>query len=80
LLTLPEELEGSRTVDQEWEVWSILIHAIFETSFCDLFGTEVGFKNDIGSRGSKLLKNVCNLTHTVELSLKICGGQKLCIT
>jgi len=36
LLTLPEELEGSRTVDQEREVWSIFIYAFFETSFCDL--------------------------------------------
>ena len=71
MLTLPEELEGSRTVDQEGEVWSIFIHAIFETSFCDLFGKELGFKNEIGSRGSKLLKNVGNLTQTIELSLKI---------
>jgi len=68
LLTLPEELEGSRTVDKEGEVWSIFIHAIFGTSFCDLFGTEVSFKNEIGSRGNKLLKNVCNLMHTIELS------------
>jgi hypothetical protein len=76
----PEELEGSRTVDQEWEVWNILIHTIHESSFCDFFGTEVGLKNAVLSRGSELLKNVCNLTHTKELILKICGGQKLFTT
>jgi len=67
LLTLLEELEGSRTVDQEREVWSLFIHAIFGASFCDLFGTEVSFKNEVGSRGSRLLRNVCNLMPTTEL-------------